>query len=154
MGLQDRQHIHQTGSCVHADCSKERCSNSTAEFVLGLGPIWFYALGVDTCRWVDEINRMVDCCRPSLGCNTSTKLAVAYMQTVAKRDAATLLPIIQKVVRPGSIVYSDEWRAYRQIQPKLGLQHETVNHSVNFSWPWICTWSWPNMILCFVCGRL
>jgi hypothetical protein len=22
--------------------------------------------------------------------------------------------------------------AYRQIQPKLGLQHETVNHSVNF----------------------
>jgi chromate transport protein ChrA len=28
------------------------------------------------------------------------------MQTVAKRDAATLLPIIQKVVWPGSIVYS------------------------------------------------
>jgi transposase-like protein len=51
---------------------------------------------------------------------------------LTKRDAATLLPIIQKVVRPGSIVYSDEWRAYRQIQPKLGLQHETVNHSVNF----------------------
>lgn len=54
------------------------------------------------------------------------------MQTVEKRDAATLLPIIEKVVRPGSIVYSDEWRGYRQIQPKLGLQHETVNHSVNF----------------------
>lgn len=54
------------------------------------------------------------------------------MQTVEKRDAATLLPIIENVVRPGSIVYSDEWRAYRQIQPKLGLQHETVNHSVNF----------------------
>ena len=64
--------------------------------------------------------------------DTSTKPAVTYMQAVAKRDAATLLPIIQKVVRPGSIVYSDEWRAYRQIQPKLGLQHETVNHSVNF----------------------
>jgi transposase-like protein len=64
--------------------------------------------------------------------DTSTKPAVTYMQTVAKRDAATLLPIIQKVVRPGSIVYSDEWRAYLQIQPKLGQQHETVNHSVNF----------------------
>jgi transposase-like protein len=51
------------------------------------------------------------------------------MQSVAKRDAATPLPIIQKMVQPGSIVYSDEWRAYRQIQPKLGLQHETVNHS-------------------------
>ena len=57
--------------------------------------------------------------------DTSTNPAVTYMQTVAKRDAATLLPIIQKV-------YSDEWCAYRQIQPSLGLQHETVNHSVNF----------------------
>ena len=27
--------------------------------------------------------------------------------------------------------------AYRQIQPKLGLQHQTVNHSVNFIDP--CT---------------
>ena len=35
-------------------------------------------------------------------------------------------------LRPGSIVYMDELRSYRQIQPKLGLQHETVNHSVNF----------------------
>ena len=31
-----------------------------------------------------------------------------------------------------TVVYSDEWRAYRQIQPKLGLQHETINHSVKF----------------------
>jgi hypothetical protein len=44
--------------------------------------------------------------------DTSTKPTVTYMQTVAKRDATTLPPIIQKVVRPGSIVYSDEWRAY------------------------------------------
>jgi hypothetical protein len=47
------------------------------------------------------------------------------MQTVAKRDAATLLPIIEKVVWPGSIVHSGEWRAYRQIQSKPGLQHES-----------------------------
>jgi hypothetical protein len=52
--------------------------------------------------------------------DTSTKPAITYMQTVEKRDAATLLPIIEKVV------YSDKWRAYRQIQPKLGLQHETA----------------------------
>ena len=51
--------------------------------------------------------------------DTSTKPAITYLETVEKRDAATLLPIIEKVVRPGSIVYSDEWRAYRQIQPKL-----------------------------------
>jgi hypothetical protein len=42
--------------------------------------------------------------------DTSTKPAITYMQTVEKRDAATLLPIIEKVV------YSDKWRAYRQIQ--------------------------------------
>jgi hypothetical protein len=34
--------------------------------------------------------------------DTSTKPAVTYMQTVAKRDAATVLPI----------VYSDEWHSY------------------------------------------
>jgi transposase-like protein len=48
--------------------------------------------------------------------DTSTKPAITYTETVEKRDAATLLPIIEKVV------YSDKWRAYRQIQPKLGLQ--------------------------------
>jgi transposase-like protein len=54
------------------------------------------------------------------------------MEAVAKRDKATLLPIIEKIVRPGSIIYSNEWRAYSQIQEKLGFQHQTVNHSANF----------------------
>ena len=35
----------------------------------------------------------------------------------------------QKVVRPGSIIHSDEWRAHRSIQV-YGYAHETVNHSV------------------------
>ena len=59
-------------------------------------------------------------------------LTILYMEAVAKRDKATLLPIIEKIVRPGSIIYSNEWRAYSQIQEKLGFQHQTVNHSVNF----------------------
>ena len=57
--------------------------------------------------------------------------AVGYMEIVERRDAATLLPIIQQVVRPGSVIHSDEWRAYRNIQG-LGYAHRTVNHSVNF----------------------
>uniref|UniRef100_A0A0P4WJT7 ISXO2-like transposase domain-containing protein n=1 Tax=Scylla olivacea TaxID=85551 RepID=A0A0P4WJT7_SCYOL len=61
----------------------------------------------------------------------STKPAVGYMEIVEARDAATLLPIVSKVVQPGSIIHSDEWRAYRNIQG-LGYQHKTVNHSVNF----------------------
>lgn len=49
-----------------------------------------------------------------------------------RRDARTLLPIIQRHVQPGSLVYTDEWAAYRRIQRALGFNHQTVNHSVNF----------------------
>lgn len=64
--------------------------------------------------------------------DTSAKPAITYMQTVDKRDADTLLPIIQSVVQPGTIIHSDQWRAYCRIQEKLHLEHATVNHSVNF----------------------
>ena len=47
------------------------------------------------------------------------------MVEVARRDAATLLPLIAAHVRPRSIVYSDEWSAYNQIA-------DTVNHSLHF----------------------
>jgi len=57
-----------------------------------------------------------------------------YIQLVDKRDAATLLPIIQRIVAPGSTIWSDEWAAYRQLS-SLGYQHETVNHSENFTDP-------------------
>ena len=54
----------------------------------------------------------------------------SFMVEVDKRDAATLLPIIQQYIRPGSVVYSDEWRAYSQLQHN-GYDHPTVNHSHN-----------------------
>lgn len=50
---------------------------------------------------------------------------------VAKRDAATLIPIIQQHVRVGTTIKSDEWRAYGSLG-NLGYTHLTVNHSVNF----------------------
>ena len=61
---------------------------------------------------------------------TSHQPALGYMQIVPQRNAATLLPIIQSHVQPGSIVHSDEWRAYSKIQSQLHLQHNTVNHSI------------------------
>ena len=45
------------------------------------------------------------------------------------------LPKWLHLMRPGSIVHSDEWRSYRQIQGRTGLSHRTVNHSINFVEP-------------------
>jgi len=58
---------------------------------------------------------------------------VGYVTYVEKRDAATLLPIIQRVISPGSIIVSDQWRAYRDIPNLPGnYTHYMVNHSENF----------------------
>ena len=64
--------------------------------------------------------------------DTSVHPGVGYMQIVERRDAATLLPIIGEVVKPGSIIHSDEWRAYKKIPENLGFEHKTVNHSIWF----------------------
>lgn len=48
-----------------------------------------------------------------------------------KRDKATLIPLVQKYILPGSIIYSDCWAAYKPLC-ELGYQHDSVNHSTNF----------------------
>ena len=65
--------------------------------------------------------------------DTSSQPALGYMEIVQQRDAATLLPIIQAHVAPGTIVHSDQWAAYNQVAtlPNVG-GHSTVNHSVTF----------------------
>ena len=71
-----------------------------------------------------------------------------FMVEVQQRSAAVLLPLIQQYIRPSTTVMSDEWRAYSQIST-LGMQHETVNHSLHFVDPLSgahtqtieCTWS-------------
>ena len=55
-----------------------------------------------------------------------------FLVEVDRRDAATLLPLIQQHIRPGSVVYSDEWSAYNQLGTVTGCNHQTVNHSVHF----------------------
>jgi len=52
---------------------------------------------------------------------------------VKRRDAATLLPIIQQFILPGTTIISDQWAAYGRINelPEL-YEHYTVNHSENF----------------------
>ena len=65
--------------------------------------------------------------------DTSVSPALGVMELVASHDAATLLPIIQRHVRPGTIVWSDMWAAYNNVQhlPPVA-QHQTVNHSIEF----------------------
>ena len=58
--------------------------------------------------------------------------ALGYMKVVPHRDA-TLLPIIQQHVRPGTVVHSDERAAYRQVQQLQPVtHHSTMNHSLTF----------------------
>ena len=59
--------------------------------------------------------------------------SLGYMEIVDRRNAATLLPIIQSHTRPGSIIRTDEWAAYNRISSIPGVAaHETVNHSLHF----------------------
>ena len=57
-----------------------------------------------------------------------------FFEVVEKRDAATLIDVITRRIRPGSIIVSDCWKAYSSIPdlPGYDYQHLTVNHSVEF----------------------
>ena len=58
------------------------------------------------------------------------------MEVVQWRDAVTLLPIIQGHVRPGTIIYSDQWSVYRRVGVLPNVSsHSTVNHSLHFKDP-------------------
>ena len=46
---------------------------------------------------------------------------------VPDRSARTLLPLIKRHVRPGSIINTDGWRAYNKLG-ELGYKHITANH--------------------------
>ena len=68
--------------------------------------------------------------------DTSVAPAVGYMEIVARRDAATLLSIIQQHVAPGTTVWSDEWAAYDRINALPNVTtHSVVNHSIEFVTP-------------------
>ena len=47
---------------------------------------------------------------------------------VEDRSEATLLPIIQDWIEPGTLIVSDCWKSYHNLD-KYGYSHQTVNHS-------------------------
>ena len=38
-----------------------------------------------------------------------------FLEVVARRNAETLIPLIQKWILPGTIIYSDAWKAYSSL---------------------------------------
>ena len=54
-----------------------------------------------------------------------------FQYAVDRRDVATLLPIIQGSILPGTTIMSDLWAAYGGIQ-QIGYTHHTVNHTYHF----------------------
>ena len=50
-------------------------------------------------------------------------------QVVDNAKRTTVEPIIRRHIRPGSIVHTDEWFAYRNLS-QYGFHHQTVNHSM------------------------
>lgn len=68
------------------------------------------------------------------------RLGNMFAVIVEKRDARTLIPLLRRFVRPGSIIVSDCWKAYDRIKEirEAGFyyyDHMTVNHSVCFKCP-------------------
>lgn len=63
---------------------------------------------------------------------TTHQLALWVMHVVHRqRDAATLLPLIQQWTKPGTEVWSDEWRVYNSVDTLPTVSsHLTVNHSL------------------------
>ncbi|KAI8516529.1 hypothetical protein Bbelb_051100 [Branchiostoma belcheri] len=67
---------------------------------------------------------------------TDVRPAIGYMTVVERRNVATLLPIIQRSVLPGSTVYSDEWAAYRNVENLPNVAHHGVHTKhIEAYWP-------------------
>jgi hypothetical protein len=50
--------------------------------------------------------------------------------------SAALLPIIENYILPGTTIYSDQWKAYKNISRlDNNYTHDSVNHSRNFASP-------------------
>lgn len=56
----------------------------------------------------------------------------SYMQVVFRRNAATLLAILLRHIRPFSDINTDQWRAYRVLARFPMFRHRFVNHNANF----------------------
>lgn len=57
-----------------------------------------------------------------------TNLRKGFVERIPKRSADVLIPIIQRLVLPGTTIHIGEWRGYSQLSSSGYVRH-TVNHS-------------------------
>ncbi|XP_069960631.1 uncharacterized protein [Cherax quadricarinatus] len=57
-----------------------------------------------------------------------------FIVPLDSKESATLIPLCQKYIKPGSTIHSDSWEAYSELND-LGYNHQTVNHSRDFVTP-------------------
>ena len=59
------------------------------------------------------------------------KFIVPLIEEKQDRSAATLIPLIKKYIRPGTVIVSDGWKAYSSLASE-GYTHWVVNHAEHF----------------------
>lgn len=64
--------------------------------------------------------------------DTSTIPGKGYAEVVSSRSSNVLIPIIEDVVRPGSIISTDEWKAYNPLNNNIDYEHKKITHKYNF----------------------
>jgi transposase-like protein len=55
-----------------------------------------------------------------------------FAEVVQNRNSETIRHVLEKHLAEGSILQTDCWGGYREIERIFGIRHETVNHSVGF----------------------
>lgn len=51
-----------------------------------------------------------------------------WAEVVPNRSSEVLIPILMRMLPPGSLIFSDDWGAYQPLK-RRGFRHHTVNHS-------------------------
>ena len=64
--------------------------------------------------------------------DTSFTPSRGFCKIVENRTAAHMLPLISDVVRPGSIIYTDEFASYNQLGSLNEYEHRSVCHKYCF----------------------
>ena len=64
--------------------------------------------------------------------DTSFSPSKGYIELLEKRNSETLLPIISRIVRPGSTIVTGEWRAYNDIIKSGIYVHKRIAHKYHF----------------------